>query len=186
MGVMGHDGDRPDRTRRRLSAAEIETLRATLSSRYRAPLMAFFNRRTGNFEEAEDLAHEVLLRVLQRPDLSTLDQPDGFIFATARNILKDRSREAEVRARYQDDLHLVEEHGEGLSPERVIQGRQELQRAMAALGQLTEKTRDMFILKRLEGMKYGEIAQLYGVSVSAVEKHIIKAIAHIADTTDPE
>jgi RNA polymerase sigma-70 factor (ECF subfamily) len=37
----------------------------------------------------------------------------------------------------------------------------------------------MFVLNRLDGMKYAEIASLYGVSVSAVEKHIIKCLAHL-------
>ena len=35
----------------------------------------------------------------------------------------------------------------------------------------------LFILHRLEGMKHAQIAELYGVSVSSVEKYIIKALA---------
>jgi len=50
----------------------------------------------------------------------------------------------------------------------------------AALLQLNERTRDVFVLSRLERMKYAEIAEMYGISVSAVEKHMIKALAHLA------
>jgi RNA polymerase sigma-70 factor (ECF subfamily) len=44
---------------------------------------------------------------------------------------------------------------------------------------LDERTRDAFILHRLEGWKHAEIARAYGVSVSSVEKYIIKALAHL-------
>ncbi len=58
----------------------------------------------------------------------------------------------------------------------------ELKRVMDALGALSEKTRHIFILRRLEQMKCEDIASFYGVSVSAVEQHITKALAHLAKT----
>ena len=168
-----------------LGEGDSDILR-TLSDRYRAPLMAFFSRRTGGYEEAEDLAQDVLLRVLQRKDLNDVEQPDAFIFKTARNLLQDRAKRARVVEKNQVELEIREEATEGLSPERVIQGKQELSRALSALDQLKDKTRAIFILSRLEGMKYREIAELYGISVSAVEKHLIHAFAHMLDSMDDE
>jgi RNA polymerase sigma factor (sigma-70 family) len=72
---------------------------------------------------------------------------------------------------------------EELSPERVLEGRQSLASVLRALDELDERTRDAFILHRLEGMRHSEIADLYGVSVSSIEKYIIKAIAHLAKRT---
>ena len=69
---------------------------------------------------------------------------------------------------------------EELSPERVLEGRQSLASVLRALDELDERTRDAFILHRLEGMRHAEIADLYGVSVSSIEKYIIKALAHLA------
>lgn len=159
-------------------------LQRTLADRYRAPLMAFFHRRTGDGVEAEDLAQEVLARVLRRGDLDRVEKPDAFIFMTARNLLRDRARRAEVRVRSQGDLEVLEAGGAGVSPERVIQGRQDLRQVMAVLDALDGKTRDMFILHRLEGMTYRQIAGLYGVSISAVEKRLIKAFARLMDCVD--
>ncbi len=161
-----------------------DALERSLSARYRAPLMAFFNRRTGDYGEAEDLAQEVLVRVLQRNELGGVESPDAYVFKIARNLLNDRARRADVRQKYQAELELREEGAEGLSAERVLQGREELARALSALAELKEKTRDIFILSRLEGMKYQEIADLYGMSVSGVEKHLIHAFAHIMDAFD--
>jgi RNA polymerase sigma-70 factor (ECF subfamily) len=50
---------------------------------------------------------------------------------------------------------------------------------LSVLEELDERTRDAFILHRLEGMKHAEIARLLGVSVSSVEKYIIKALARL-------
>ena len=163
-----------------------DSLQQSLSARYRAPLMAYFNRRTGDYGEAEDLAQEVLVRVLQRNELGGVESPDAYVFQIARNLLHDRARRADVRQKYQAELELREQGAEGLSAERVRQGEEELARALNAMNELKEKTRDIFILSRLEGMKYREIADLYGMSVSGVEKHLIQAFAHIMDTFDEQ
>jgi RNA polymerase sigma factor (sigma-70 family) len=72
-------------------------------------------------------------------------------------------------------------HGEEhLDPERLLRGREDLQAATASLLCLPERTRTVFILRRLEGQKYRDIAQHLGISVSAVEKHMIRAIEHLS------
>ena len=123
---------------------------------------------------------------MQRKKLSDVKQPDAFIFKTARNLLQDRAKKARVVEKNQAELEIREKGAEGVSPERVIQGKQELSRALDALYQLKGKTRAIFILARLEGMKYREIADLYGISVSGVEKHLIQAFAHMLNSMDDE
>lgn len=159
--------------------ADVEPLRERLFARYRAPLLKFFGRRMAHPGDAEDLTQEVIRRMLQRQDLGDVEQIDAFIFATARNLLRDRARRSEVRERNQADLESLTNGVEVLSPERVIQGRQDLANVMAALAELNEKPRDMFILHRLDGMKHREIAELYGLSISSVEKYLRKAFAHV-------
>ena len=155
-----------------------------LANRYRDPLIAFFLRRTSDRAEAEDFAQETLLRIVQRGGLSGIENPDGFIFRTAQNLLNSQGRRAGVREKYQSAVEASITDVEALTPERVIQGRQDLARVFNALDELAETTRDMFVLHRLEGMKHKEIAELYGVSTSAVEKRIMKAIAHLMFTVE--
>ncbi len=68
---------------------------------------------------------------------------------------------------------------EDRNPERVLVGRQTVQDVLDALAELGERTRDVFILARLENMQHREIATIYGISVSAVEKMIMKGMAHL-------
>lgn len=156
-----------------------QALGRRLFERYRAPLLKFFGRRSGSASEAEDMVHDVIRRLLERDDLEDIDQIDAFIFATARNLLRDRARRTEVRDRNNVELVALNATVDVLSPERVIQGKQDLAAVIAALAELDEKPRDMFILHRLDGMKQREIAEAYGLSLSSVEKHLKKAFAHV-------
>lgn len=156
-----------------------ETFLRELSARYRQPLIAYFQRRVRSREEAEDLTQEVFLRLARRLDVEQIDNAEAFLFRTAVNLLRDRSRRGKTAASHMAELSHragVEE----LSPERVVESRQSLASVLRALDELDERTRDVFILHRLEGMRHAEIAGLYGVSVSSVEKYIIKALAHLA------
>ena len=54
-------------------------------------------------------------------------------------------------------------------------------RATAALLELPDRTRIIFVLRRLEGMKYSEIAHKLGISVSAVEKHMLRAMSYLTE-----
>jgi RNA polymerase sigma-70 factor (ECF subfamily) len=58
--------------------------------------------------------------------------------------------------------------------------RQRLRQVIAALEELPARTRDIFVLFRLDRLKQSEIAAQMGISVSAVEKHVVRAVAHLA------
>ena len=156
-----------------------------LSETYRGPLTAYFERRVRSRAEAEDLTQEVFLRLVRRLDAEAIDNPEAFLFRTAVNLLRDRSRREKTFRNHLSETELRQVRFEGISPERVLERRQALQRALQCLEELDERTRDAFILHRLEGLKYAEIADVFGVSVSSVEKYIIKALAHLMRRMGP-
>jgi RNA polymerase sigma-70 factor (ECF subfamily) len=152
----------------------------SLSRRFRPALMAFFVRRLHNHAEAEDLTQEVLVRLAAHTDTLKADRPDAYVFQAAANLLRDRARKAAVRARYGRgqgaiDAGEVEER----DPDRVLLGRVALATVTAALKELPERTRSIFILFRLENMKQREIADMYGLSLRVVERHVVKASLHL-------
>lgn len=153
-----------------------------MSQRFRPALMSFFMRRIGNHSEAEDLTQEVLLRVAQRAHVIDAASPDGYVFQIAANLLRDGGRRRKVRAAYQSGLGASEAtRVEERDPDRVLQAKQSLATVLAALRQLPERTRTIFILFRLEGMKQRVIADLLGVSVRTVEEHVIRASVHLRE-----
>jgi len=165
-------------------SANAEAL-ASLNTAFRSSLLGYFTRRAADVGEAEDLVQEVFERLLKRGDLTDVGHLRGYVFETASNVLTDRlrrqrSRRAGDHVTFDDSVH-----GDvDFSPEHVLLEREQLARATAALLRLPERSRVVFVLRRLEGLKYRDIAAQLNISVSAVEKHMERAIAHLMGSLD--
>lgn len=166
--------------------------RSRLDARFRRPLMQFFQRRVHDAAEAEDLTQEVFLRLLNASAQQPIDNPEAFLFRIAHNLLHDRARR-EMRRRVHGSLpvdastidELMRDYVEDRSPDRVLMGKESLAEVLATLDELGERTRNIFILFRLEKMKQRDIAALYGIGQSTVEKHVMKAMLHLLTRFGP-
>lgn len=152
-----------------------------LSRRYRAALMAFFLRRTFSRSDAEDLTQEVFTR-LASGETGVVENPSAYLHQIAANLLRDRARREQVSSNYRQSVHgLINPDVENIDPSRIFLARETLGDVSEALRQLPERTRVIFLLFRLEGMKQAELAEYYGISVSAVQKHLFKAATHLTE-----
>ncbi|MGB3846314.1 RNA polymerase sigma factor [Sphingopyxis sp. YF1] len=160
-----------------------------LDREFRRSLLSYFGRRTRNGADLEDMVQAVFERLIKRGGTSELERQNlsAYVFETASSVLADHlrqrlSRRSDVHEPFDQNQH----GGTDFSPEHVLIDRQELARATAALLELPERTRVIFVLRRLEGMRLGDIASRLGLSVSAVEKHIQRAVLHLMRRVDPE
>jgi len=64
----------------------------------------------------------------------------------------------------------------GSEPQAALEAGNDLRHVEAALRALPERTRQIFLLNRIHGRKYAEIAKAMGLSQSAVEKHMMRAL----------
>lgn len=153
-----------------------------LTRQYHAVLIRYFARRGIDQAEAQDLAQEVFER-LSRPEvLARIDRIDGYLFATAANLATEHFRRRQVRlanpaSDFADNVH----RSEDFAPDRLLEGRQELELIVAALNELPERMRHIFILARLENLPRAEIAVRLGISKRLVEQQIMLATACLAD-----
>jgi RNA polymerase sigma-70 factor (ECF subfamily) len=162
-------------------------IREELDARFRASLLAYFLRRTGSTQEAEDLTQETFVRLIGSSTFETAEEARAFVFRVASNLLRDRARSA-IRLRKFPTLPIdsatAEQLGprlvEGIDPERVLIAKENLTEVLACLDELGERTKNIFILFRLEGMKQKGIAAFYGIGLSTVEKHVMAAAIHLA------
>jgi len=67
-------------------------------------------------------------------------------------------------------------HSTNETPEFVLQEKEYHQKLQNAINNLTEAQRVAFLLNRVEGKRFKEIAELLGISVKAVEKRIYGAL----------
>lgn len=154
-------------------------------SEMRPALVKYFKRKTGNPVEAEDLAQDVLLRALTHPNWETQDQAKGYIFRTAVNRWRDSLRRRRIRGTtIAWDEASVEGSDENTrvenSPERVLIVGEELNQVVRALEGMNVRTRTVLMLIKLEQMRVATVAEMLGISPSAVAKHLAKGIAQLA------
>jgi RNA polymerase sigma factor (sigma-70 family) len=114
---------------------------------------------------------------------------EALVFRIAVNLLRDRARREITRGGEQsltseNIVALADALTVDLSPERVVLGERTLADVLAALQELGERTQAIFYLYRLENLKIREIAAIYGISASAVEKQVSKALLHLTRRQD--
>jgi RNA polymerase sigma factor (sigma-70 family) len=140
-------------------------------------LMRYFRSKLRYREDAADLLQEVFARA-SRLSICDFDNPAAYLQRIASNLVFDQKRVVAHRQAHvpADDVHLLDPSP---SPLSQLEAKEMLARLDAALARLRPKTRQVFLLSRVEGLTYPKIAERLGVSVSAVEKHMMIAIAHL-------
>lgn len=135
-----------------------------------------------NAEEARDVAQEVFIRVYQRLDSFEGGEFVPWLLQVARNACIDRLRR--IRARPQQDLSI--EDGPELpldaaSPVEALEHRERERLLYRALGSLSEKHREIVLLKEIQGLKFEEIAALLNVPIGTLKSRSNRARLELAE-----
>jgi RNA polymerase sigma factor (sigma-70 family) len=140
-------------------------------------------RRAHGRTDPEDLLHSAWLRLERYRAEHSVENPQAFLVRTAINIGIDDSRHERLLPQDGDDGGADIACDAPLQDE-VIVARARLERVKEGLAKLTPRTREVFLMHRIEEMKYREIAAALGISQSAVEKHIARAALFLAEWTE--
>lgn len=143
-------------------------------------LTRFFKRRVTEAEETPDLVQESFARLLSSMAQERLANPAPYLQRIARNLLFERGRRR--RARHADRHMPIEEAP--LLPvvpdqAHAIEADDLMRVYRRALDELPERTRQVFLLHRLDELPYREIAARLGISIPTVQYHVARALAHI-------
>ena len=142
----------------------------------RLTLLRTLQRMVGNPSTAEDLLQETYLRVSRALGERPIEHIEPFVFQTARNLALDHLRARRVQARMLvDDVPDVVLHSvaaPATSSEDAAHAEQLLKHLSVSLNQLSERQQRIFILSRLHGATYLEIAEQLSVSPSTVQKEL--------------
>ncbi len=140
-----------------------------LYTRYADTVYRTALRVTGSTADAEDVLQTVFLRVLKREEpLDPLRAPEGFLRRSAANAAIDIVRR---RSTWRQDS--ISETPDRLKQDSSAELRQRLRQA---IGTLEPRDAEMFVLRYIEGLANGEIAEMYGLEKTtiAVRLHRIR------------
>lgn len=148
-------------------------------------LLRFFSRRAGA-SDAPDLVHETFARLarVEPAARQVIESPGAFLTRIATNLLKDR---AKTDARRSSAHHLpYDEQAHGhVDPFQLLADRDALARVEKAVARLNRRTREIFLLHRVEGLTYAQIADEVGMSVKGVKKQMAKALFELRRDVGP-
>ncbi|MEM9842487.1 MAG: sigma-70 family RNA polymerase sigma factor [Pseudomonadota bacterium] len=128
--------------------------------------------------DPDDIAQAAFYKVIERGDLNKIKNLKGFLWSTARNILRKEIRTHAVRDRYALDVEQIffAPTGDVQTPERVIVARQQIKMINEVLRAMPERRRHAFLLNRVDGLSVAAVARELGISRTATSKHIARAL----------
>ena len=174
-----HDRELLDRLRRGDARAFEEIFRT-----WYGPLVRMADGIVRSQAIAEELVQDVLLELWRRRETLA---PDGsaqaYLFQATRNRALNHLRHGRIVER---TAPLVARESERFATADARVAEAELQAALReAVASLPTRCRQVFEMSRVQGLKYGEIAQLLGVSVKAVEAQMGKALRTLRERLAP-
>lgn len=152
----------------------------------RTILLRYFTRLAGDSAQAEDVVQDLYLKITGLSADYEVEDPVAFLFKMAHNVYLNQLRALQSGRNRDGAWSEVSRHRIGAeeiadepSPEAQTAGRQQLQKAMGALGELPDKTQAIFRLHKFDGLSQAEVANRLDISLSSVEKHLSSALKHL-------
>ncbi len=127
--------------------------------------------------EPEDIAQETFARFAALENVQTIDNPWGFLRLTAHNLVIDAHRKLGRGNVILRDIRVITIKREVSSAEDVLLSKEQLQRVERIVAALKPKQRVAFLLHRVDGLRYSEIAKRMGVSEAGARLLVEKAFA---------
>ncbi len=134
-------------------------------------------------EFAEEAVNDVFLNIWQkRSSLKNIESLKNYLFISTKNTsFNYLSKFRKERNTTLDDV-LVRFEIDELTPETAFFTAEIRKEIEQAINQLPPKTKLVFQMAKVEGLKYKEIAQILDISVNTIDNHIATAIKKLSVT----
>lgn len=136
--------------------------------------------RSGDADLATDIAQETFMKIWEK-QIGSNNNIKGLLFKIAGDMFVSTYRKQKVIANFKLNAKPTSERQ---SPEDKMQFKELNNKYESALARLPEKQRTVFLMSRMDNMKYHEIAVATGISVKAVEKRMKHALSFLKNELD--
>ncbi|MDN5204382.1 RNA polymerase sigma-70 factor [Fulvivirgaceae bacterium BMA10] len=121
---------------------------------------------------SEDIAQEAFLVLWEKRDQVRIETVKSFLYAIASNLTVDHFRKENVKLRFTKSAEKESRIPFAESPQYLVEFNEFEIKLQEAISNLTEKQRVVFLMNRIDGLKYAEIAERLGISIKTVEKRM--------------
>lgn len=136
-------------------------------------LRAWLQNRRLDGLEVDGVVQETYARLIAVESVAGIRKPKTYAFQAAYSLLMVHVRRSKVIAfQTVSDIDQLGALAEEPSPEHQVADRDELQRLGEAIASLPIRVRDVFTVRRVEGLSQREVARRLGIVESTVEKHM--------------
>lgn len=151
----------------------------SLFTKHAETIRNFIYFKNGDADEASDIAQEAFIKLWQNCADVPLEKAKSFLYTVANNLFLNVVAHKKVKLNYAAEKPKGHTHE---NPEYVLEEKEYRQKLETAIANLSEAQRVAFLLNRIEGKKYSEIAEMLNISVKAVEKRIGGALQELRKT----
>ncbi|MHC8331775.1 sigma-70 family RNA polymerase sigma factor [Pseudomonas sp. LB3P25] len=139
-------------------------------------LCARLRRHLGASSSVEDIAAETFLQLLESPGLTPIREPRALLTTIAQRLIYQLWRRRDLERQHLDQLQHIDQQ-QAISPEERVQLTQALHGLERTLERLPGKVRATFLLSRIEGLTYPQIAAELGISQRSVSVYMTRTHA---------
>jgi RNA polymerase sigma-70 factor (ECF subfamily) len=146
-------------------------------------LLRFLALRLRSQQEAKEVAQEAYVRLLKLDQPGAVSFMRAFLFKTAANLAVDRIRHEQTVRRFAESGALFEEFGT-TSPEQAAASAQELRLVEQLIDELPPKCKRAFLLHRVGGLDFSQIAAQMGLRERMVRTYVVRAVMYCRSGLD--
>ena len=164
-------------TNHSLSNTCNEIIFSTFFKSHAKSLRNFLYYKYGNKDQAEDLAQEAFIKLWQNCASVPIEKAKSYIYTIANNTSLNEIAHKKVVLQYEKNFSGLDKTNE--NPEFLLEEKQFKTKLLTAIENLNETQRIAFLMHRIDGKKYSEIAEELNISIKAVEKRIHLALVEL-------
>lgn len=167
--------------------AAAEAAASTLNERFEAflrdereALLKFLRTRLPTDEDAQDAVQESLIRMIRYRDSEPPEAWKRLLYRISVNVANDQHRHARrchATGHVTVDGALDAASSDDPAHDEQLSQQEELAAVVEVILTLPPRCQEIFLLNRVEGMTYVQVADTCGISLKAVEKHMTRALA---------
>ena len=127
--------------------------------------------------EIDDVIQEAYAILSSLDNVSGIENPRAYLYQVVRSLISAHCRRVAVATGGAVfDVESIAEPQEGLTPERILSGRQELERLYRAITRLPEPARTIFVMRKIDNLPQKVIAERMHVTENTVENHVARGL----------